>query len=484
MSKYLKTCALLWTERVDPSTQVARSSESHAEEEWPLGELGCTTMITGKNFEVYQNALARRGYASSGDNKGWVGTASSSGAYPTWKPYGTGILDFASMFDVVFLANAPPYNVIEAIKARSNRNTKIGLCYFNFESVNQGGNRNAWFDEFDEALVGGGPSLLTGTGVPAGAPSGWPAGVTAVDQYEDTVFGNAGNNYGFSTVAGGYRAPGAPAYLDAVYGTPHTWMINLSTQGVPALTGSGWFGAVHDKLNERYPKGLIDYILVDNMAPTRVIGQADNYSAGNDSNYVTSYRVAATGMQNYIANGTHVEIAGNGTGWATRRVPNRYPPSAYSDPFLTTDQLHARYGEHFFRPDGVPTGVNPEAWYTPPDGSNPPKGILAGLDAIRDGGLTAFLSSGISTVTSTFHSGGRALHERWIFNNPAYTALSIAKATDQEKYERGPGGDYGNWDLLLRAVQERKLIDKVYIMNARTSGTFGIFYDEVFGPVW
>lgn len=440
--KRLKTCCYL-----DPSSPTQTPAQRSADDWMTKTDIGTSSMILGKNTEVYIDALKRRGFS---DGSGFTLVAGAGGTYPSISLTTTdATLAFAGLFDMAFLLNWPSETFVQELKRRSRRGTKVVLGFLNYETVPQAPNLNSVADSLDSYLT---PTYrLAGSGVPTPGHDTWPAACTGLDPFMATDYGVAQE---FATTCGGH---------DASLGSKHCWMVNVGDAG---LLSGGWHQGVSLVMGPRYPKKSPDYYIMDNHNPARSVGTAGpTYSAGNDSNYVGGLTLSFLNAKRYItqaAGGVPTGANGCGLGIA-------YPGTTEEAPtYWTPADLPLRFMEFFFC-DGDASSNTAKAWDV----------MTAQLDLMKKYPGVTLLGSVVRTSAANYNAGTRVQSETWGYNNG-----STPHAT-----WRGPGQalagqtDRGDWDRLAAAVAQRGLSDKVYVMNARVGTSQGLFYDAVFGRV-
>lgn len=460
-SKYFKTCAIV---TIDHATQTPAQLRDN---NWMnISSMFTTPVITGKGFYEYRDAMRRRGFSA-----GILETASSASNYPTIQINGIeAIANWCSLFDLVYLENAPSREFVQRVKAVSRRGTQIGLVIPSLESTPQAPNRNAWFDTIDAGLNNPTTQLLTGSGA-GGTTDGRPGGCTAVDPFETT-----------DQVGGDFAAPTCRAQT-ATLGSVHKWMVNLADSAIAtnAAAGTGWIGAIRDQITSRYGSGNVDFILIPQCSAARRVGTATNYSAGNDTSYLSGLQLSLFSLDVHLTNRSGVKVT---TGASLHGVGARTSSASPVGTF-PVQQSPVRFQEFFFHAnDAAGTGGKTFSQ------------ILIDLELQRTFGYTNILGfvagNAAGEQASNYHSGTRNIPEEWfgahrqlVKINPA-TQQAAASANAETRF-RGPGiisdVDYGDFDRLLKAVKEKGILDKTYILACRHGALTPVFHDETFGPV-
>lgn len=439
--KRLKTCCYL-----DPSSPTQTPAQRSSDDWMTKTDIGTSSMILGKDADVYIDALKRQGFA---DGSGFTLVAGAGGTYPSISLTTTdATLAFVGLFDMAFLLNWPSETFIQALKQRSRRGTKVTLGFLNYESVNQAPNLNAAVDALDTFLT---PTYrLAGSGVPVPGHDTWPAACTGLDPFMATDYGVAQE---FATTCGGHNAS---------LGSKHCWMVNV---GDVSLIPGPWHTAAQIIIAARYPKGSPNYLIVDNHNPTRSVGTAGpTYSAGNDSGYVGGITASFGNMLTSSKAPNALPMGANGCGLGIT-----YPGTTEENPTAWAPaDLPLRFMEFFFCAGDVANN-NAKAWTD----------IQAQLDLMKKYPGVVLLGSVVRTDATSYNAGTRVQSETWGYNNGA-----TPHATWRGPGQALPGQtDRGDWDRLAAGVARRGLSNKVYVMNARVGTGMGLFHDAVLGRV-
>jgi len=502
--KFLKTCVMAF-----PS-----HSDTYEAGDWAPYTNLYTAFNAGQNYQVYQDALTRRGYTpgkictitNGTDTVNCVGHGFSDGDAVSYYSGNAGA-------DPGNITRATRYYVRDAAADTFKLSLTVGGGVHNISSDGtapicfaKGGllGTTAWvagsgtiyptlhifgeavldlYSLFDLALVGHAPhkNIFKEIKRRSRRPKGTKVGLyffqletygqggnqnTWFNQFDGTLQAVAVNGSGVPAgPPGGW--PAACTGVDA-FQTNGSGTYSVTCKGRDSASGAScthvwmvdlapsndintWITLMRTQLALRYDSGDLDYVVVDNCVPTRSQGTATNYSAGNDAGYYAGQIRIMNDLQNQVAQPLGIKVGGNGTGWDRIFGGSAWQTEA-SNPF--------RYDEFFFQ-----TSFS---------------AMLTNLMKQKEGPYqwTSFVGHGRNTGNATtYNAGTRNTSDRWFHNN----------AADQQGFDRGPnviaGTDSGNWPRLAQFITQNGLWENTYIVAARTGTVFHIAHDAEFGPV-
>lgn len=378
-------------------------------------------MTKGLGWEVWKNAVLARGIDPS------LIVETTTNGYNTIAFNGMAGIHVSSMANLTLFGHAPPAAYLQAVKSASRVNTKIGLYFYNPSIMSHQVSFSAFFDSVDAIALANLRNTGVGqTNVPAGNPN---VGCVFADQTQTTY-----DNVITLTVNEGPAPCGTLGSLTDHAG--HTWIVNMESSSYR----TAYLTEVRDKLVARYPAGLIDYVMFDNVLDSTFWSTATNAEAAY------SNAVLQAAWKAFMVTATSL------------LAPIGVTPMGNCPLFMTNysnTEVRNRYGEHFFHDEQNSGNATSED------------------EATINSRLTAGATQQLTMLHSQIKSSAAA------YNARSFSATHVDNWSGKED---GPGGVTGSWTNILALSRQLGLTSSLYAVVGRSSGngTFPIFWQPAF----